>query len=299
MNTNKIKKILNRKTYFWFLSLLVITAVAFISFAKIKQNISLNYLEEQISHFKSNFSGNSSLIIYKPGFLKFEFAYNPNKKIAAASLIKLPLLAVSLKAVDQGYVGFGQKVQITSKDITGGSGIFKKIEMPFNLTFKELLSFMIIISDNTATNKVIDILGIDYINKSLLDFGLKDTILKRKMMDFSGRNKGVENYTSSRDIIKILQKIYYKQLINQQFSQFARNLLSRQQYNDRIAYFLPEEIEVAHKTGLERGVVHDAGIIYGKKKDFIICVLTKDVRNYSKAKEFIANISQLSYNLLN
>jgi len=78
-----------------------------------------------------------------------------------------------------------------------------------------------------------------------------------------------------------------------------RNLLSRQQYNDRIAYFLPKEVEVAHKTGLEKGVVHDAGIIYGKKNDFIICVLTKDVKNYQKAKKFIANVSQLSYNLLN
>jgi beta-lactamase class A len=299
MNTNKIKKILNRKTYFWILSLLVITAVVFISFAKIKQNISLNYLEEQISHFKSDFSGSSSLIIYKPGFLKFEFAYNQDEKIAAASLIKLPILAVALKAVYEDRIELDQKVQITSKDITGGSGIFKKIEMPFSLTFKELLSFMIIISDNTATNKVIDILGINYINKSFLDFNLKDTILKRKMMDFSSRNKGIENYTSSRDVVRILKKIYYEQLINQQFSQFARGLLSRQQYNDRIAYFLPKEVEVAHKTGLERGVVHDAGIVYGKKKDFIICVLTKDVRNYSKAKEFIANISQLSYNFLN
>ncbi|MCF7872844.1 MAG: class A beta-lactamase-related serine hydrolase [Candidatus Omnitrophica bacterium] len=299
MNTNKIKKILNRKTYFWILSLLVITAVVFISFAKIKQNISLNYLEEQISHFKSDFSGSSSLIIYKPGFLKFEFAYNQDEKIAAASLIKLPILAAALKAVYEDRIELDQKVQITSKDITGGSGIFKKIEMPFSLTFKELLSFMIIISDNTATNKVIDILGIDYINKSFLDFNLKDTVLKRKMMDFSSRSKGIENYTSSRDVVRILKKIYYEQLINQQFSQFARDLLSRQQYNDRIAYFLPKEVEVAHKTGLERGVVHDAGIVYGKKKDFIICVLTKDVRNYSKAKEFIANISQLSYNFLN
>lgn len=299
MNKNKIKKNLNRKTYFWILSLLVITAVVFISFAKIKQNISLSHLEEQINQLKSDFPGSSSLIIYKPGFLKFEFAYNPNEKIAAASLIKLPILAVALKAVYEDRIKFDQKVQIASKDITGGSGIFKKIEMPFNLTFKELLSFMVIISDNTATNKVINLLGLDYINKEFKNFGLKDTILKRKMMDFSGRSKGIENYTSSRDTIRILKKIYYEQLINKQFSQFARDLLSRQQYNDRIAYFLPKEVEIAHKTGLERGVVHDAGIIYGKKKDFIICVLTKDVKNYSKAKEFIANISRLSYNLLN
>ncbi|MFO8052589.1 MAG: serine hydrolase [Candidatus Omnitrophota bacterium] len=299
MNTNKIKKALSPKVYFYFSLFLIIVTVTFIAFGRIAEKIAFNHLEKQINHYRSNFSGKPSLIIYKPGLFKFEFTHNPNEKIAAASLIKLPILAVSLKAVDEGRIGFDQKVTITLEDITGGSGVFKRIDMPFSLTFKELLSFMVIISDNSATNKVIDLLGRDYINKSFLSFGLKDTTLERKMMDFVSRKKGFENYTSSRDVAKILKKIYYNQLINRQFSQFARNLLSRQQYNDRIARFLPKDVEVAHKTGLEKGILHDAGIVYGKKNDFIVCVLIKNVKSYKKAKEFIAKVSRMSYNFLN
>ncbi|MCF7873416.1 MAG: class A beta-lactamase-related serine hydrolase [Candidatus Omnitrophica bacterium] len=298
MNTIR-KKNIKLKTCLYFCLSLFLIAVIFAAFGKVKQKIRQRFLEKQINSYTSEFSGESSFIIYKPGFFGIEFAHNPNEKIAAASLIKLPILAASFKAVDGGRIEFEQKVIVAPKDITGGSGIFKKVAMPLSLTFKELLSFMIMVSDNSATNKVIDLLGMDYINQSFLDFNLKDTVLERKMMDFSSRKKGFENYTSSRDIVTILKMIYHKKLINRRFSLLARDLLSHQQYNDRIAYLLPEEIEVAHKTGLERGVVHDAGIVYGKKSDFIICVLTQEVKNYREAKKFIANLSQLSYNFLN
>ncbi|MCF7916475.1 MAG: class A beta-lactamase-related serine hydrolase [Candidatus Omnitrophica bacterium] len=266
---------------------------------KIKKQIGVNSLKKQINYQAKKFSGQYSLIIYEPGLLGFELSHQPALKIPAASLIKLPILAVALKAVEQNHINFNQEVIITASDITGGSGIFKRVDLPLRITFKELLSFMIIISDNSATNKVVDLLGLNYINKEFKSFGLKDTILAREMMDFVSRKKGFENYTSSRDIISILKKIYQGTLVNDQFSQFAKNLLSRQQYNDRIARFLPKGVKVAHKTGLERGVVHDAGIVYGKKQDFIISVLTEEVRNYKKAKEFIAKITEVSYNFLN
>ncbi len=266
---------------------------------QIKKRAALAYLQNQINIQASDFSGQYSLIIYRPGLFGFSFSQQPNLKIPAASLIKLPILAAALQAVEENVISFDQEVVIEGRDITGGSGIFKKVELPLKVNFKELLSFMIIISDNTASNKVIDLLGLDYLNTKFKSSGLKNTVLNRKMMDFVSRKKGFENYTSSRDTLIILKKIYEQKLVNAQFSQFARDLLSRQQYNDRIARFLPKDVEVAHKTGLEKGILHDAGIVYGKKQDFIICVLTTKVTNYREAKEFIAKVSQMSYNFLN
>jgi beta-lactamase class A len=299
MKKNKIKKFLNLKSYLYVLAFLILVLLACFSFFKINEKLILKKIEKQVSDYKADFSGECSIIIQKPGFLGFEFAYKPDQKIPAASLIKLPILAAAFGAIKEGRLKMNQKVVVRGADIAGGSGIFKRVDLPLKVTFEELLSFMIIISDNSATNKVIDLLGKDYINKIFLSLGLKNTSLERKMMDFSSRRKGFENYTSSRDIVKILKMIYNNQLGDKSFSLFARNLLSRQQYNDRIAFLLPEGIEVAHKTGLEKGVVHDAGIVYGEKNNFIISVLTKNVKNYKKAKEFIAKISILSYNLLN
>jgi beta-lactamase class A len=155
---------------------------------------------------------------------------------------------------------------------------------------------MIADSDNTATNKVIDLLGREYINKSFKRFGLKRSFLKRKMMDFSGRRRGIENYTCVSDIAMLLEKIYGNKLIDSQSSQLALSFLRKQKINDRIPRYLPEEADVAHKTGLERGVVHDAGIVFAPKGDYIICVLTKKVKDYQQAKKFIAKITLLTYN---
>jgi beta-lactamase class A len=118
------------------------------------------------------------------------------------------------------------------------------------------------------------------------------------MMDFSKRRKGIENYTSAADITYLLEKIYNKELINRKSSNMMLAFLLRQKMKDRIPRYLPKNVEVAHKTGLERGVVHDAGIIFSVKSDCIVCVLTKGVKKYSKAKKFIANLSLLTYNNL-
>jgi beta-lactamase class A len=115
------------------------------------------------------------------------------------------------------------------------------------------------------------------------------------MMDFSQRSNGVENYTAASDIVYLLEKIYNKQLIDRAYSELILSFLKKQKIKDRIPRYLPKGVIVAHKTGLERGIVHDAGIVFSPKDDYIICVLTKKVKVYSKAKKFIAQLSLLTY----
>lgn len=160
------------------------------------------------------------------------------------------------------------------------------------------MELMISQSDNTATNKIIAILGYDYLNKGFKELGLKNTKLKRKMMDFSKRRSGIENYTSASDITYLLEKIYDKTLIDAKSSRLMLTFLLKQKMRDRIPRYLPKNVSVAHKTGLEKGVVHDAGIIFSSKSDYVVCVLTKRVKKYSKAKKFIASLSLSTYNNL-
>ncbi|MDP8289991.1 MAG: serine hydrolase [Candidatus Susulua stagnicola] len=238
-------------------------------------------------------------VIKKIGFLGSELLHNSEEQFAAASLIKLPILAAVFYAIEEEKVALDDLITIQRKDITGGSGKIKALSLPRKFTFAQLLELMIASSDNTATNKVIEILNFKYINDIFKRIGLKGTTLTRKMMDFSQRSKGIENYTSSSDIAYILEKIYKKQLINRELSNLALSFLKKQKVNDRLPRYLPEGIVIAHKTGLERGVVHDAGIVFTPKGDYIICVLVKGCRSYSKAKKFIAQFSLLTYNLMN
>jgi beta-lactamase class A len=252
-------------------------------------------LEYKVKRLAKIFQGECSFVIkdIKKPFL--EISYSENEVFPAASLIKLPLAAVAFKAVKENKISLSQKVIVKRKDIVGGSGVLKTLKTPLQLRFKDIIELMLARSDNTATNKIIDLLGYDYINKSFKALGLKYTLLKRKMMDFSQRSNGVENYTAASDIVYLLEKIYNKQLIDRAYSELILSFLKKQKIKDRIPRYLPKGVIVAHKTGLERGIVHDAGIVFSPKDDYIICVLTKKVKVYSKAKKFIAQLSLLTY----
>jgi beta-lactamase class A len=111
------------------------------------------------------------------------------------------------------------------------------------------------------------------------------------MMAFDERRKGVENYITAQDMALILEKIYRREFINRQVSERCLGLLLAQKVNDRIPKKLPAQTPVAHKTGLERFVFHDAGIVFTAHGDFLICVLTRTDAGSKKAKNFIADLA--------
>lgn len=260
---------------------------------------SFQKLQNKVAAIAKDFRGEYSYVIKDFEKPFYEISRSENKMFPAASVIKLPIAAVALRAVKDGRISLSQKFTITSKDISGGSGVIKTMSLPVVLTFGDIIEIMISNSDNTSTNKLIDILGYTYLNREFKKLGLKRTILKRKMMDFSKRKRGVENYTSASDTVFLLEQIYRQELIDKDSSRMILSFLIKQKINDRIPRYLPKNIKVAHKTGLERGVVHDAGIIFSSKGDFVVCVFTKRIKDYSKAKKFIARLSLLAYNNLN
>jgi len=276
------------------LSLILFFSFSFKAFQKQK---SFHSLGEKIAQEADKLKIDYCLLIKDLNFPRVSLNHKHNQEITAASLLKLPILAVTFYSIAQERISLDQTILIKGGDIAGGSGKLKTMKLPYSLKLSQLLEFMISYSDNTATNKLIDILGFDYINQTFQKLGLKKTVLNRKMMDFSQRKRGVENYTSASDISLILERIYDRRLINKQFSELALKFLKEQKVNDRLPRYLPQGIIVAHKTGLERGVVHDAGIVFVPGADYIICVLVQGQKDYRKAKKFIAQTSRLTYNL--
>ncbi|MCQ9205079.1 MAG: class A beta-lactamase-related serine hydrolase [Omnitrophica bacterium] len=275
-----------------------LTLYSSVRLANIHRRIKLfNDLEKKINLEFANLDINLSFFIKDLKFPGLDISYRSQERFPGASLIKLPILAVVFEAVADKKISLDNKVIIKKRDIFGGSGELKSRELPCEVSIKELLKLMISASDNTATNKIVSILSFKYINAKFKELGLNNTILARRMMDFKKRRKGIENYISSYDIVLVLEKIYKKKLVNEELSNLALSFLTRQKVNDRIPLYLPKEVSVAHKTGLERGVVHDAGIVFTPKSDYIICVLVKDAKSYKQAKKIIAQVSLLTYNL--
>jgi len=182
--------------------------------------------------------------------------------VTAASTIKVPILAAALGEVDAGRLDLAQPGAIPSQR-TGGSGVLQALPSLHTLTLADLLTLMIIVSDNTATNLVIDLIGMERVNQFCAGAGLKGTVLRRKMMDADALGLGLENTTTARDQATLLDAIAWRDLLPAPLRAFALQALERQQLNDGLPALLPDEVIVAHKTGELPGVRHDVGIITG------------------------------------
>lgn len=217
-------------------------------------------------------------------------------QVPAASIIKVPIMGAVFSAQEEGKLSVSDKIKLRQKDKTGGSGILKNQRSGKEYNIREIIKLMMTISDNTATNILINLIGFDRLNAWFKDNGLKGTQLSRLMMDMASRDKGIENYTTAEDIALVLDKIYRGKLIDQNVSSECMRILKEQKTKNRIPAKLPKGTVVAHKTGLEKGICHDAGIVFTSNGDFLICVLTcHEYRNSFKPRELISKIAYTIY----
>lgn len=248
-------------------------------------------LREEVSKFKGDVG-----IVVRDLDTKWEIAFDKEKPLPAASLLKVPIMAACFYALEKRKINSGDTLRLKASDIVSGSGVLKNRPPGTTVTIEKLIKYMVSESDNVATNLLINLLGFDYLNAFFKRFGLKNTNLSRKMMDFRYRSQGVENYTTAEDMACILEKIYRRQFLNNSVSRRCLELLTLQRIRDRLPSRLPPDTVIAHKTGLERRILHDAGIVFTPRGDFLLCVLTKNAENSRRAREFIAEVARNVYN---
>ncbi|MFA5275807.1 MAG: serine hydrolase [Candidatus Omnitrophota bacterium] len=253
-------------------------------------------LRRNIEREIARFSGETGIVV-KDLSRRWEFSHNKSALFPAASLTKMPIMAACFLASEQGKIKLGDNIALKSKDKLTGSGILKGMPTGTDLSVQELIGLMIYDSDNTAANILTNLAGMDYLNNTFKSFGLKNTDLSRKIADYRSRNKGIENYTSAEDMALLLENMYRGTLCNKYVSDECLSVMKLTRTNDRIPRYLPANIVIAHKTGLENGVCHDAGIVFTERGDFIIIVLTKRVNSNSVlSKKFIARVALIAYN---
>ena len=240
------------------------------------------------------FRGEVGLIIRDLG-TGWTIQIDPDKAFPAASMVKVPIMAACLEAQTEGRLSLEDRMTLKRSDKTSGSGLLRRKRSGSVFTVDQLVELMVAHSDNTAANMLIDRLGFDYLQESFREMGLERTNLVRKMMDFDSRGKGIENYTTAREMADILERMYRRDCFCPEVSGMCLDYLRSQKVNDRIPRLLPKNVVVAHKTGLEREVCHDAGIVYTERGDFLISVFTRTTRGPRMAKSLISSVSALAY----
>lgn len=220
---------------------------------------------------------------------------NEGDLFPSASLIKIPILCAAFQAVEDRRMSLSAPVALKRSDRRGGSGILKFMPAGTVLSNRELLEAMIIHSDNTATDLIVQQLGYDYLQTTFAQLGLRDTTITPEGFRLTSRRIPQDNMTSPRDMAYLLEKIYRRELVSADASDQMLDILKNQKLRDRLPRYLPQGWEIAHKTGLLRRACHDVGIVFSPKGDYLVCVLTARDRTYKNAKQFIASIGRITF----
>lgn len=200
-------------------------------------------------------------------------SYHEKEPMMAASVIKLFVMAAVFERMEQGLLDPEKMFSIKREDCVPSCGALTYLHDKILVTAMDLVTLMIIFSDNTAANVLIDYLGMEQINGTIKALGFEQTLLQRKMYDVLRSRRGIQNYITAYETGRLLKMMYDGTLISRQASEKMISILKNQQLCSKIPFYLqalPEEPEIAHKTGEDTGITHDAGIVYGKKP-FMVC----------------------------
>lgn len=221
--------------------------------------------------------------------------HNQDHIFPAASIVKVPIMLEYFRQIESNGLDPNEIVELHEKDIVGGAGILMEMHTGLRLTLRDLVRLMMVISDNTASNMMLDRLGMDEINAFSKSLGLEDTVIGRKFM-IDPEAKFSKNFTSVRDMVTLYEKLFRGEILNKEHTQEAIGILTRQQYREKIPLLLPTKLKIGHKTGEITGVRHDCAIVFYDEKPYALCVLTEELPDVVKGDRVIAELSLEIFN---
>lgn len=206
--------------------------------------------------------------------------YRGNETMPSASMIKVFILALAYQDIADGTLSRNETFTLTRDNVVGGSGTLQNRAYGTRVPLKELLEKMIIDSDNTATNILVDRLGMENINAYMQAHGYHSSVLRRKMMDLAALQAGRDNLTSVKDVGLLFKRLYNGTCVSPELDAEMLGIYDQQTDNDKIPARLPEGTVVAHKTGEVSDVRHDGGIVYTSNGDYVLVIFTSDYYPY-------------------
>lgn len=225
------------------------------------------------------------------------YYFHSEEAFPSASVIKIPILIEALRQSESGKINLNQLV--SNADKTGGSGVLQALSPSARMTVKDLMTLMIIVSDNTATNKLIDFLGMETINASLNNLGLQETALNRKMMDFEAKAKGLDNFTSPKDMLTCLKVINEDGYLSDASRRTALEIMHFQQFQDKLLGMIDiDSVFTANKTGSLPRVENDCAILKYNGKTAYITVLMDKLEDVFAGRLVISKIGKHVYDYL-
>jgi beta-lactamase class A len=225
------------------------------------------------------------------------FFLHENEVFAQASSIKITVLAELYRQAQQGKLKLTDLYTVQASDLVPDSDIMGGLTLGVTrITLRDLATMMVAVSDNSATNVLIDRVGMDNVNSMLDSLGLSHTRLRRKMMDLEAAKHGRENISTPREMMSLLEAIYRGKVLNQESTADFFQVLSTNKAS-WIPRDLPANVRVADKPGALEGVRNDSGIVFVEGRPYVICLMTSFLRNERDGEEAISKISLATWRM--
>lgn len=236
-----------------------------------------------------------------------QLAIRGDQPVSSASVIKLPILVELFHQIERGPLRLTDPIIMTAADQRPGSGVLQFFSTPHQLTVGDAATLMIILSDNSATNLVIDKVGIRNVNARMDSLGFHNTRLHAKVflgtsttIDTAATRKWGFGVTTPSEMAGLLARLYRGEVVSDTASKAMIDILENNFDYAEIPRLLPPGTTVAHKTGALNAARHDCGIVYARPHDYVLCVFTSDNTDQSwrldnEGRTTIAELARITH----
>jgi beta-lactamase class A len=229
------------------------------------------------------------------------FYLNADAVYPSASTIKIAVLGELYRQHERAASGssgakLGDLYTWDAKDGVGGDGVLIAMTPGVTrLTNRDLAALLVSLSDNTATNILIDRVGMDNVNALLERLGMKETRLRRHMMDVKAAREGRENTATPRELVMLLSALHDGRVLGKATTDDFFKMLSTQKKNSYMTRLLPSDLTTANKPGDLDGVRNDAAIVFVPGRPFAIAVMTTFTHDELDAEMCIARLTHAAW----
>jgi beta-lactamase class A len=257
---------------------------------------------------------------------------NETRLFQMASTFKVPILAALFRDVEAGKLTLDKRVRIDEEHYVPGSGVLQELDFGIEVTIRDLATLMIILSDNVATDLVLELVGTDNVADYMKQLGFEHTFIHYSCWDLICLSLGMElqphsleavdkframtfdadsfdadsivfqedprnNAATAADLNRLMAMIFNYELQSGEACEAMLEIMCKQQHRSRIPYLLPEGTKVANKTGTISDVINDIGIVYlpEDKGAFAISVLSKGNPSLQTGESAIALLARTAF----
>jgi beta-lactamase class A len=273
-----------KKTLF-FLSLIVLVSNTFGQKAKPVQSLPTNpqTLDEKIKAEVSSFKGNVWIYAKNLDNGK-EYSLRGEEKVRTASTIKLPIMTEVFHQIDQGKIKWTDEFTLPNMSQASGAGILGEFSEGTKIDLKTATNLMIVVSDNFATNLILDKISSNNVNDFMKTLGLNNTLSLRKIGG-GGDSKAYEEpvnklfgigVSTPKDMAMLLEKLEKGEVVSRESSAQMIAILKRQQYTDGLGRNLLDTVPIASKSGSLDRLRSDVGIVYTRRGRIVMAITCDD-----------------------